>query len=100
PIFARSCVACHTKTADKPAGNLVLDDDALIHGLPGTYYRLAMDARGEYGQKPLGGSWGGYVQITRYIRKLQSRRSLLIWKVFGERLDGFSNEDFATETVP
>src|SRR5687768_5997470 len=27
PIFARSCVACHTGKAAKPAGGLVLDDD-------------------------------------------------------------------------
>src|SRR5205814_2210313 len=27
PIFERSCVACHTKKAETPAGNLVLDDD-------------------------------------------------------------------------
>jgi hypothetical protein len=99
PILQRSCVACHTKDAEKPAGNLVLDDDALIRGLPGTYYRLAMDSRAEYGHKPLDKTWGGYVQITRYVRKLQSRRSLLIWKIYGERLDGFNNDDFATETV-
>ncbi len=30
----------------------------------------------------------------------QSRRSLLIWKVHGKRLDGWSNDDFPTETVP
>jgi hypothetical protein len=31
---------------------------------------------------------------------MQSRRSLLIWKVFGRRLDGWNNEDFPHETVP
>ncbi|HLW65321.1 MAG TPA: hypothetical protein VKS79_08380 [Gemmataceae bacterium] len=30
----------------------------------------------------------------------QSRRSLLIWKIFGERLDGFSNDDFPSEAKP
>jgi hypothetical protein len=30
----------------------------------------------------------------------QSRRSLLIWKIYGERLDGWTNDDFPTETVP
>jgi hypothetical protein len=30
----------------------------------------------------------------------QARRSLLIWKVFGQRLDGFQNNDFAIETEP
>ena len=40
------------------------------------------------------------MQASRYIRKFQSRRSLLIWKVFGKRLDGWTNDDFPSETVP
>src|SRR5690606_34276607 len=40
-----------------------------------------------------------YTQVTRYIRKMQSRRSLLAWKIFGERLDGWTNDDHPTETV-
>src|SRR5262249_55729041 len=62
PILARSCVACHTGKAEKPAGNLVLDDDTLVTtenpaGLafnitvPGTYARLAADAKGKWGYK-------------------------------------------------
>jgi hypothetical protein len=31
---------------------------------------------------------------------MQSRRSLLVWKIFGERLDGFSNEDHPSEPEP
>src|SRR5262245_4180144 len=30
PILERSCVACHTQKSDKPAGNLVLDDEQII----------------------------------------------------------------------
>jgi hypothetical protein len=30
----------------------------------------------------------------------QSRRSLLIWKVFGKRLDGWDNDDFPYEATP
>jgi hypothetical protein len=30
----------------------------------------------------------------------QSRRSLLVWKVYGERLDGFSNDDHPSEAKP
>jgi len=37
---------------------------------------------------------------SRYIRKFQSRRSLLIWKIFGERLDGWINADHPTESIP
>ena len=37
---------------------------------------------------------------SRYVRMFQSRRSLLIWKIFGRRLDGWQNSDHPTETVP
>src|SRR5262249_25228890 len=37
---------------------------------------------------------------SRYVWAFQSRRSLLIWKIFGERLDGFSNDDHPMEAVP
>jgi hypothetical protein len=30
----------------------------------------------------------------------QSRRSLLVWKLFGQRLDGWTNDDLPTETIP
>ncbi len=83
PIFARSCVACHSRTLAKPAGKLVLDDDRLVEGtrwdlggsgrLPATYMTLA----------------GNYLGVTKYVRGFQSRRSLLVWKIFGRRLDGF-----------
>src|SRR5262249_51067262 len=42
----------------------------------------------------------GYPNASRYVRKFQSRRSLLVWKIFGERLDGFSNDDHPSETKP
>jgi len=104
PILERSCVACHTLKADKPAGNLVLDDDKIVNlpsadDVPGTYYRLTMDYAGRFGHKPIIGSWK-HANASRYIRMFQSRRSLLVWKVFGQRLDGWSNDDFPTETTP
>ncbi len=34
------------------------------------------------------------------MRKFQSRRSVLIWKVYGERLDGWLNDDFPTAQEP
>jgi hypothetical protein len=113
PILDRSCVACHTHKAEKPAGNLVLDDDELRKGpetlsgvitgppqrVPGTYFRLALDHAGQFGPKPPTGQYG-LPQTSRYVRMFQSRRSLLVWKVFGKRLDGWGNEDFATEAIP
>ncbi len=113
PILRRSCTACHTGIGDKPAGNLVLDDDTLMPGpgsigglvagppgkVPGTYFRLALDHAGRFGHKSPVGNWA-HPQASRYVRLFQSRRSLLAWKIFGKRLDGWSNEDFATETTP
>jgi hypothetical protein len=104
PILERSCIACHTSKADKPAGNLVLDDFKTVNlpdcdDVPGAYYRLAMDYAGRFGHKPVIGAWRGQ-NASRYIRMFQSRRSLLVWKIFGERLDGWSNDDFPTETTP
>jgi len=82
----------------------VLDDDKTVSlpnadDVPGTYYRLTMDYAGRFGHKPLTGAWRG-ANASRYVRMFQSRRSLLIWKIFGQRLDGWSNDDFPTETEP
>ena len=35
---------------------------------------------------------GNYIAVTKYVRGFQSRRSPLIWKVFGKRLDGLTKE--------
>lgn len=106
PILERSCVACHNKVNGERnvPGNLVLDDDKIVNlpsvdDVPGTYYRLALDYSGRFGHKPIIGSWR-QTNASRYVRMFQSRRSLLIWKVFGQRLDGWNNDDFPTETVP
>ncbi|HYT93154.1 MAG TPA: hypothetical protein VEL76_30835 [Gemmataceae bacterium] len=105
PILDRSCAACHTASGGrKPPGNLVLDDDKIVSlpnadDVPGTYYRLTMDYAGRFGHKPVTGAWRG-LNASRYIRMFQSRRSLLIWKVFGERTDGWTNDDFPTESEP
>lgn len=107
PILQRSCAACHTaRDGHAPAGNLNLDaDDELVQyenkgKFPGTYYRLALDNRAKFGHKPIGYDSWGYPQASRYVRKLQSRRSLLTWKIFGRRLDGFSNDDHPSESKP
>jgi hypothetical protein len=104
PILDRSCVACHTQKMAHPAADLVLDDDKTVNlpnadDVPGTYYRLTMDYGGRFGRKPLIGSWR-QTNASRYVRMFQSRRSLLVWKVFGRRTDGWTNDDFPTETEP
>ena len=115
PILQRSCVACHSAKSEtrnpkseigEPAGNLDLDaDDEFVQReqqgkFPGTYYRLALDEGAKFGYKPIGYDSWGYPNASRYIRKMQSRRSLLVWKIFGERLDGFSNDDHPSEPEP
>jgi hypothetical protein len=107
PILKRSCVPCHNaREGHDPTGNLNLDaDDDMVPyesegKFPGTYYRLAMDERAKFGHKPIGWDSWGYPNASRYIRKFQSRRSLLVWKIFGERLDGFSNDDHPSEARP
>ena len=107
PILNQSCIECHTSKEGKvPAAKLDLDADGeMINAehrgtFPGTYYRLAMDERGKFGHKPPGwDSWGG-PNASRYVRKFQSRRSLLVWKIFGQRMDGFSNDDHPSESKP
>lgn len=107
PILRRSCVACHTAHGGKqPAGALNLDADTdpvrYQHEgtFPGTYYRLALDEAGKFGHKPPTYDSWGYPNASRYVRKFQSRRSLLLWKVCGERLDGFTNDDHPSADKP
>lgn len=113
PILDRSCVACHTQKAAQPAGNLILDEDRLVPAenpagplypitVPGTYARLAADPKGKYGHKPLQrlGGWRDQLNASRYVKLMQARRSLLVWKLYGQRMDGWQNDDFPHEAVP
>src|SRR5262249_59620137 len=112
PTCEGSGVAGHTQKGQRPAGTLVRDDDArtvsaqtpaglgFTLNLPGTYARLAADAAGRWGHK----SWHRHgwrdLAASRYLRLMQSRRSLLVWKVYGKRLDGWNNDDLPYETIP
>lgn len=104
PVLQQHCVTCHS--AAQPNGQLVLDDTTLVDGMENTYNRLANDPKAQYGYKPLLynpakpqlDSWKAH-NASRYIRKLQSRRSLLWWVVSGARRDGKTNDDFPTERV-
>jgi hypothetical protein len=71
----------------------------------GTFMRLAADQEARYGYGPGVGGWTNpntwtHPQGSRYVRYFQARRSLLAWKIYGRRLDGFKNDDFAYESVP
>jgi len=80
PILERSCVACHTGAAEKPAGGLVLDDHKLREGRPASYATLlrAKDRNSE-----------------PYVWPFRARNSLLTWKLFGHRVDGFPEKPSA-----
>jgi hypothetical protein len=107
PILDRSCVACHSHKLAKPAGDLVLDDDAkgslpaFGHDagpdvqVPLTYFRLAVGGE-RYKPRELGLN---HDQASRYLFRFQSRRSLLVWKLFGKRMDGRSNDDLPSLAV-
>ncbi|HEY2385793.1 MAG TPA: hypothetical protein VGK30_02440 [Candidatus Binatia bacterium] len=100
PLLQRSCVSCHGGAS--PAGNLALDDTSLgAGGLPGDYARLAEDTDATFGYPPVIGfpAWR-QTNASRYVRRFQSRRSLLVWKIFGARLDGWTNADHPTESTP
>ncbi len=93
PILAAKCAGCHTAdTGVNGQGNLNLHDTGAS---PGTYFRLVEDYQANYGLGvPSGAAEPNYFigpQLTRYIRAFQARESLLIWKLFGARLDGRTN---------
>lgn len=99
PILKARCVSCHQGTS--PPGDLNLADLSEINNLPGDYFRLAADGNAQFGYRPVISnlSWR-QTNASRYVRSFQSRRSLLIWKLFGRRLDGWTNADHPTESVP
>lgn len=99
PILQARCVSCHQGA--NPAGQLDLASLDPIDGLPGDYYRLAGDDGAQFGHPPVisNRSWR-QTNASRYVRQFQSRRSLLIWKLYGQRMDGWSNADHPTESVP
>ncbi len=98
PILQAKCVSCH-QGANAPNG-LRYDDNSIVDGFDNTYNRLANNAAATSGLRSMlpSGEYRGS-NASRYIRKFQSRRSLLIWKIFGQRLDGWSNSDHPTESV-
>ncbi|MEK6237573.1 MAG: hypothetical protein N2C14_22940, partial [Planctomycetales bacterium] len=113
PIFQKSCTGCHSKDNPKPAANLVLDDLEMVKGgggggmfrgepggkIPATYAMLARGRLDRYGHKHVANRWV-LPQVSRYVRVYQSRRSLLSWKVLGQRADGWANDDFPTAKTP
>lgn len=101
PILDNRCAGCHTNDSSHGALNLHADGTMVQCGSeswPGTYYRLVLDRHIEgcpaFGWGTPAGTPDYFLdpQITRYLRAFQARESLLVWKLFGARLDGRTNE--------
>ncbi|MFN7917484.1 MAG: hypothetical protein U0Q55_19210 [Vicinamibacterales bacterium] len=100
PILQRSCTQCHSVSGRQEA-RLALDDETIVDGYDNTYNRLARDKDARFGiPSVLPSRQWRHTNRSRYIREFQARRSLLVWKVFGRRLDGWTNDDFPTESIP
>ncbi len=115
PIFRAKCASCHSSDGVVvPAGGLDLSDDSLIEMrrgsdfvpdgfYPATYAKLAihLDAQANPSPRSISPSGDWYwPQVTKYIRAGQARQSLLVWKIFGRRLDGRTNADRPSPSDP
>jgi hypothetical protein len=92
PLVQAKCVSCHR--GDNAPAQLRLDRDTATN-----YSVLANNKDSQYGGiKPPAGAYQTWLlpNVSRYVRVLQSRRSLLMWKLAGARLDGWTNEQWPT----
>ncbi len=104
PILERECRECHASSGDAaPAAGarLAMFDDAMSPGFEAdvrVFQAIAQDSEVEFAHGPAKTIPAGDTsyrgpQMSRYVRALQARASLLVWKVWGERLDGRTNAD-------
>ncbi len=109
PIFAAHCTSCHG--GGNPAAGLALDrpgvqDDQ--NGPPSTWWCLVGDRNQRCvppGQRFVTGAGPESTtfrrpQVTRYVRALNARASLLYWKAAGERRDGRTDATFDANSPP
>lgn len=98
PILERRCASCHGGSS--PAAGLALDrPDA---GEQSTYYCLVLDRQQDcvpkdrqyltgHRRKP---TWMSRPQLTRYVRFMNARGSLLYWKAANQRTDGRTDDQY------
>ena len=89
PILQRSCVACHSHTLEKPSAGLVLDPEEDVYESK-TFNDRFRRVHHEKAMSGIGSVKGRvpFMINPRYIWDFQSRRSLLVWKIYGRRTDG------------
>ncbi len=84
PILDTKCISCHTKEGS--------GEPLILDGSGGVEPYLVLGDR----RKPDGGGYSK-PQRSKYIRVPQARQSLLTWVIWGERLDGRTNETRDTD---
>jgi hypothetical protein len=91
PVIQKSCIRCHKGPMDSAPARLTFTSDPQAN-----WARLADDRDAKWGIKPVQGAiqFWGLPNASRYTRVFQSRRSLLMWTLYGARLDGWKNEDW------
>lgn len=105
PIFTARCVSCHGPTT--AAAGLRLDLPRTLDMRKGvvadqsTWFRLAGDARQDFvaptAQVLIGVTtprFLGRPNLSKYVRMLNARGSLLYWKAFNRRTDGRTDAQF------
>lgn len=87
PIIQRSCLSCHQGAIETAPARLAFAADPAVN-----YKRLANDTAATIGLPLPGGQPDyGWPQASRYVRVLNSGRSLLSWVLANRRLDGWTN---------
>jgi hypothetical protein len=106
PVLQKKCISCHQGDELNAPARLTLDNHLIDNRtrFPNDYARLCSDRGANWGIPPIikVGKKPVWAQTnaSRYVRKFQSRRSLLIWKILGQRTDGWNNDDHPTESIP
>jgi hypothetical protein len=100
PIFESRCVPCHSGT--DPAAGLPLDEPGLEAG--STWWRLVADTQQLFvpadriAPNPTHEGFNLRTpQLTRYVRFMNARGSLLYWKAANARTDGRTDAQFADD---
>jgi hypothetical protein len=96
PLLDTKCITCHNVAQN--AGGVRFDDTTLhLNTLMGVYNTLANDPKAVLSARkpPIGSdtTWT-FPNGSGFVKYGQSRRSLLTWKMYNSRLDGFLNSTF------
>jgi len=115
PIFDAKCIQCHDGSDPATGGGLDLRDHPGVYfptspGGPGiwnrSYERLLQTDR--FGTEvppnqmtingqPVGTLSQNAIFFSKYVANGRARQSFLVWKLHGQRLDGFTNNTFPND---